>query len=151
MRNIKIGLQGILYDAKSSFMKGPALAPPLIRKAYQSESANYFSESGLELRPEIWDDKGDYEVKEYFDIEKHTSRNLDQNQPLISLGGDHSITYPVLKAVAKVHGPVNILHIDAHSDLYDEFEGDKYSHACPFARIMEEALANRLVQVGVRT
>ena len=44
-----------------------------------------------------------------------------------------------------------ILHIDAHADLYDEFEGDRYSHACPFARIMEEKLASRLVQVGIRT
>ena len=44
-----------------------------------------------------------------------------------------------------------MLHIDAHADLYDEFEGDRFSHACPFARIMEERLAARLVQVGIRT
>jgi len=151
MKNPKIGLQGILFDAKSSYMKGPALAPPLIKNAYKSDSANYFSESGIELRPEIWDDKGDYEVVDYFDIEKITAKNISKERPLITLGGDHSITYPILKAVTDFHGPVNILHIDAHSDLYDEFEGDKYSHACPFARIMEEKLANRLVQVGVRT
>ncbi len=70
---------------------------------------------------------------------------------MVTLGGDHSITYPILKAVNNVHGPVTILHIDAHSDLYDQFEGGKYSHACPFARIMEENLANRLVQIGIRT
>ncbi len=151
MKNHKIGLQGILFDAKSSYMKGPALAPPLIRNAYNNDSANYFSESGIELRPDIWDDKGDYEVVDYFDIEKITAKNISKEQPLITLGGDHSITYPILKAVTDFHGPVNILHIDAHSDLYDEFEGDKFSHACPFARIMEEELANRLVQVGVRT
>lgn len=151
MSNRKIGLQGILFDAKSSYLKGPALAPPLIRDAYNSESANYFSESGIELRPDSWDDKGDYEVADYFDIEKLTASNLDPNQPLITLGGDHSITYPILKAVTDQYGPVNILHIDAHSDLYDDFEGDKHSHACPFARIMEEQLANRLVQVGIRT
>src|SRR2546422_11218359 len=45
----------------------------------------------------------------------------------------------------------SILHFDAHPDLYPEFEGDRYSHACPFARIMEERLADRLVQVGIRT
>jgi len=44
-----------------------------------------------------------------------------------------------------------VLHVDAHPDLYDEFEGDRFSHACPFARIMEEGLARRLVQVGIRT
>ena len=46
---------------------------------------------------------------------------------------------------------LGILHLDAHPDLYDEFQGDRYSHACPFARIMEEGLADRLVQVGIRT
>jgi agmatinase len=94
---------------------------------------------------------GDFTIDDYFDIEKITARSLDSKQPLITLGGDHSITYPILKAITDLHGPVNILHIDAHSDLYGDFEGHKYSHACPFARIMEEELANRLVQVGVRT
>jgi agmatinase len=69
----------------------------------------------------------------------------------ISLGGDHSITYPIMRAIATHHRDVTILQIDAHGDLYDEFEGDRYSHACPFARILEERLASRLVQVGIRT
>jgi arginase len=68
----------------------------------------------------------------------------------VSLGGDHSVTYPVLRAV-RAHAPkLTIIHVDAHPDLYDEFEGDRFSHACPFARIMEEGLADRLVQVGIR-
>lgn len=151
MSGKKITLQGYLYDEKSSYLKGSALAPPLIREAYNCDSANYFSESGMELRPNVWDDKGDFEIESYFDIEKITRENLDQKKTLVTLGGDHSITYPILKAVNNVYGPVTILHIDAHSDLYDQFEGDKYSHACPFARIMEENLANRLVQIGIRT
>jgi agmatinase len=69
----------------------------------------------------------------------------------ISLGGDHSITWPLLRAIRSVHPELTILHIDAHADLYDEFEGDRCSHACPFARVMEEGLADRLVQVGIRT
>lgn len=151
MQNKIISLQGLLYDEKSSYLKGPSLAPPLIRNAYKSDSANCFSESGLELQPKVFNDLGDFTIDDYFDIERITTRNLDSKQPLITLGGDHSITYPILRAITDLHGPVNILHIDAHSDLYDEFEGDKYSHACPFARIMEEELVNRLVQVGVRT
>ncbi|EAR01193.1 agmatinase [Maribacter sp. HTCC2170] len=151
MKSDKIGLQGILFDAKSSFMQGPALAPPLIRKAYNSDSANYFTESGLELRPESFNDKGDFAIEKYFEIERITQKNLITDQPLITLGGDHSITYPIIKAMTNTYGPVSILHIDAHSDLYHEFEGDKYSHACPFARIMEDKLVNRLVQVGIRT
>ena len=147
----KIALQGILFDYKSSFMRGPAQAPPLIRKVYHSDSANYFSESGLEIHPDLFIDKGDFEIDEYFEIEKITTRNLTSGIPLVTLGGDHSITYPILKAFNRVYGQIEILHIDAHGDLYDEFEGDKYSHACPFARIMEDGLASRLVQVGIRT
>jgi arginase len=70
-------------------------------------------------------------------------------KPLV-LGGDHSITYPVLRAF-KDRGPLTILHFDAHGDIYDHYEGDRYSHACPFARVMDEALAVRLIQVGLRT
>jgi arginase len=76
---------------------------------------------------------------------------LLNNDKLLSLGGDHSVTYPIVKAVSKKYGRLNILHLDAHSDLYDQFEGNRFSHACPFARIMEEGLASRLVQVGIRT
>lgn len=147
----KITLQGILYDEKSSFLNGPALAPPKIRSLYNSPSANYFAENGLEILPESVDDKGDYKVSTYFDIEKLTYENIKSNKHLLTLGGDHSITYPVIKAFNKVHGAVDLIHIDAHADLYDIFEGDKYSHACPFARIMEEKLINRLIQIGIRT
>ncbi len=147
----KIALQGILYDKKSSYLKGPALAPPLIRKAYHSNSANYYAENGLEVLPDLFDDKGDFKITQYFDIQKVTLNNITKNVPLITLGGDHSITFPVLKAFHTVYGPLDILHIDAHGDLYDSFEEDKYSHACPFARIMEDGLASKLVQVGIRT
>ncbi len=149
--NPSIILQGLLYDENSSFLRGPAKAPPEIRAAYHSSSANYFAENGLEIRPETFEDKGDFKIEEYFDIEQITSTNLNKNIALITLGGDHSISYPVVKAFYKEHGPMDILHIDAHGDLYDSFDGDKYSHACPFARIMEEQLASRLVQIGVRT
>ncbi|MBT8204734.1 MAG: agmatinase family protein [Eudoraea sp.] len=147
----KLQLQGILYDDKSSFLKGPAQAPPLIRQAYKSDAFNFFAENGLEIRPEIIKDLGDLEVADYFDIAHYTDTHLNSRLPLITLGGDHSITYPLLQAFHRRYGPLEILHIDAHADLYDTFEGDRYSHACPFARIMESGLASRLVQVGIRT
>ncbi len=147
----KIALQGILYDEKSSFLRGPAKAPPEIRAAYHSSSANYFSENGLEVAPEVFKDKGDFRPKDYFEIERMTGDHLKGHHGIISLGGDHSVSYPVIRAIHAVYGPLNILHIDAHGDLYDSFDGDPHSHACPFARIMEEGLAKRLVQVGVRT
>ena len=68
-------------------------------------------------------------------------------RPLV-LGGDHSISYPVVRAVSeKLGGPVDVLHLDAHPDIFDAFEGNKYSHASSFARIMEGGYARRLLQV----
>jgi arginase len=149
--NKKILLQGILFDEKSSFMQGPAQAPPLIRKYFHSPSSNYFSETGKEITEETYEDLGDFKISRYQQIEKITSDNLQKGNHLLTLGGDHSITYPVLKALKEKHEEFQILHIDAHADLYDEFEGDPYSHACPFARIMNDRLASHLIQVGIRT
>ncbi len=147
----KITLQGILFDEKSSFLKGPGLAPPLIREAYHSDSSNYYAENGRFINPEIIDDKGDFLISHYFDIEKITSKNLSDQNSLLTLGGDHSITFPIIKAINSFYGKVDILHIDAHSDLYNELNGDPYSHACPFYHIMEKKLAENLYQVGIRT
>lgn len=147
----KIIIQGIQYDEKSSFQNGPRLAPPLIREALYSGSLNLFAENGISIAHESIVDKGDFKIAEYFDIEKVTGNHIGENAKILTLGGDHSITFPIIKAHAKKYSMLDILHIDAHADLYDNFEGDKYSHACPFARIMEHGFAARLVQVGIRT
>lgn len=84
-------------------------------------------------------------------IESGVRALIDSVARPLSLGGDHSVTYPVLRALgARIPG-LTILQVDAHPDLYDDYEGDRFSHACPFARIMEEKLASSLVQVGIRT
>ncbi|MEX0313727.1 MAG: agmatinase [Allomuricauda sp.] len=147
----KITVQGILYDEKSSFMRGPGLAPPLIREAYHSHSANYYAEDGSLIAPELFEDTGDHDIKDYFDISKTTSKNLEIGNPVITFGGDHSITFPIIQAFHSIHGKLDILHIDAHSDLYENFEGDPYSHACPFYNIMKNGFAENLYQVGIRT
>ena len=85
------------------------------------------------------------------EIEGFVSALLDQDLRPIFLGGDHSVTFPIIRAFRRKYRDLTILQFDAHTDLYDIFEGNRYSHACPFARIMEEGLANRLVQVGIRT
>ncbi len=146
-----ITLQGICYDEKSSFLKGPRKAPPLIREFLYSDSSNSFTELGTNIKTFDIQDTGDFTPTEYFDIQDITEKNCSIGSKLITLGGDHSITYPLLKAYSKVKGPFEILQIDAHGDLYHDFEGDPYSHACPFARIMEEGLATKLTQVGGRT
>jgi agmatinase len=149
MNNINI--QGLQWDAKSSFQRGPAQAPALIRKALFSDSMNLFSENGVSIENEMIRDEGDFEIKEYFDIERITREHLGKGNKILSLGGDHSVTFPIIKAYHDNFPKLDILHIDAHADLYHEYEGDPYSHACPFARIMENGFAVRLVQVGIRT
>ncbi|KAL5059450.1 hypothetical protein RYX36_031054 [Vicia faba] len=72
-------------------------------------------------------------------------------RPLV-LGGNHSISFPVIRAVSeKLGGPVDVLHIDAHPDNYDAFEGNIYSHASSFARVMEGDYVRRLLQVGIQS
>ena len=149
-------LLGLPYDASSSFLRGAAGAPALIRAALRSPSSNDWTESLLDLSvPGTLDDCGDLalpaDAAARDIIESGVRALLDRGARPILLGGDHSITYPILRAIGPRYPVLTILHIDAHPDLYDEFEGDRYSHACPFARIMEERLATRLVQVGIRT
>jgi len=154
MSQKKVSIVGIPYDEASSFLRGPAHAPAKIREAFRSDSANSFTESGTDLKdhPAITD-VGDLMIvnEAPISIENSIDKILTQYPKVLTLGGDHSITYPVVKAFAKKYSKLSILHLDAHADLYDFFEGNKYSHACPFARIMEEGLVNRLVQVGIRT
>ena len=144
-------IQGISYDEKSSYLLGASQAPPLIRKALQSGSMNMSAENVVRLNKLRDKDRGDFSITEYTDIEKITKQHLSEAKKVFTLGGDHSITFPIIQAFHERYPKLDILHIDAHTDLYDEFDGDPYSHACPFARIMEAKLAVRLVQVGIRT
>lgn len=151
-----VTLLGVPFDDYSSYMKGTAEAPPKIREALHSYSSNTFSESGIDItNPERYLDAGDIEFEDdsekYWQIEEVVQHLVDKGARVLSLGGDHSITYPVVKAFNSKYNKINILHFDAHPDLYDVFEDNPYSHACPFARIMEDNLASNLVQVGVRT
>jgi arginase len=150
-----IQLIGVPTDINASYLKGPAKAPARIRELFSSDMMNHVSESGVELGQDIlFEDAGDLLLdgnNEQEVIFNSVARALKGEHIPIILGGDHSITYPIIRAVAAHHGPVNILHIDAHPDLYETYKGNRFSHASPFARIMEDCLAQRLVQVGIRT
>jgi len=150
----KLALIGFRYDENSSYMKGASEAPPQIRAALRSEAWNLTSEDGTEL-DNVFFDAGDVEPPANGDmfllIENMISTLLNDGLSPISLGGDHSITYPIVRAFARKYKHLSILHFDAHPDLYETFQGNRLSHASPFARIMEERLVKRLVQVGVRT
>lgn len=150
-----VALLGVPYDANSSFLRGGALAPARIRETFHNGSMNMTTEQGVDLSAGGWQDVGDVALSpEPGDLPALTTavdQLVGRGHRVLALGGDHSVTYPILRATAAHLQPFTVLHIDAHPDLYDSLDGNRYSHACPFARTMEDGLAARLVQVGIRT
>ena len=154
----RLALLGLPQDDNSTFLRGPRLAPPLIRTALVSPSANMFAETGMDLGAEaLWRDAGDLPLSGLTGQDAHDAIHdgvaaiLARGQAVISLGGDHSVSWPAVRAHAAQYPGLTILHLDAHPDLYDSMEDNPFSHASPFARIMESGCVARLVQVGIRT
>jgi arginase len=168
-------LLGIPFDAYSSYLCGAAEAPAKIRGALRCDASNLWTELGVDLGAAgAYEDAGDLALADFprsrktgetqinetpgtpkqepfAAIEAGVRALLEQGKQPVLLGGDHSITFPIVKAFARRYPELTIFHFDAHPDLYDQFEGNQLSHACPLARIMEVGLAKRLVQVGIRT
>ncbi|MGB7296982.1 MAG: agmatinase [Candidatus Aminicenantales bacterium] len=152
----ELAIVGVPFDEKSSYLRGAAGGPAAIRASSTGKARNPVTELGVDLEHDtVIVDLGDIDTsgdvdKTFLRIETAVAAIIRKKAKPIILGGDHSITYPILKAVAGAYRAVDILHFDAHPDLYEDLYGDRLSHACPFARIMENGLAKSLVQVGVR-
>jgi agmatinase len=95
----------------------------------------------------LWGDSEDMLAK----VEDHAARITAAGKTLVSLGGDHFVTLPLLRGHAKTHGVLSLIHFDAHTDTYDEEE--KYNHGCMFFRAPREGLvdASKSIQIGIRT
>jgi arginase len=149
-------LLGIPLDHNSSFLRGTAQAPPLIREAFHSDHWNKTTETRVDLGTAgIFEDAGDLPAMDAADaftrIVETITKIVEAGKRPVSLGGDHSITAPILRAIGKRIPAITLVHFDAHPDLYADYEGNPHSHASPFARIMEEQLVHRLIQIGIRT
>jgi agmatinase len=139
----------------SSHLRAEAGAPQRIADALVRDEGNPYAENGADL--------GDRRNVEYIgalalecDDEFERIRRVAEavvrsDRMPIFLGGDHSVTYPIIAGLHAVRGRLPIVHFDAHPDLYDELLGNRLSHASPFARIMENGLASDLWQYGIRT
>ncbi|MEP1124587.1 MAG: agmatinase family protein [Ilumatobacter sp.] len=152
-----ISLLGIALDANSSFLAGCALGPDAIRAALHSASGNDANEASVHVTP-LLDDVGDVSIANergsHADADAITAAvrgQLAAGRQLITLGGDHSVTYPILRAFREVHDDLTVVHVDAHPDMYDDLDGNPLSHASPFARALEEGCMTKLVQLGIRT
>ncbi|MFH0713433.1 MAG: agmatinase [Candidatus Micrarchaeota archaeon] len=143
------------YDSTASYRAGTREGPNAIISS--SRQLELFD---LELDKNIFDEVGIYTLDELEPNVDSPRKNCDNvrnaveyvvenNKLPIVLGGDHSITFGSVEAVKKKFQNVSILHFDAHSDLRDEFDGSKYSHACVMRRVSE--LGVKIVQVGIRS
>lgn len=152
-----ISLLGVPLDANSSHRFGPAGGPAAIRAALGSGSHNSVSEATVEVIS-LLDDVGDVEVTNEVGstadadaITAFVATQLAAGRRTITLGGDHSITFPILRAFAGTTDRLTVVQIDAHPDLYDDLDGNPLSHASPFARALEAGCMTNLVQIGIRT
>jgi len=152
-----LGIIGVPFDEKSSFIRGAAAGPGAIRRVSTGKTYNADTELEVDLAEEtVLVDLGDVDTsgdadKTFGEIEKTVAEVVNRGAIPIILGGDHSITYPAVKGMASRFKCLDILHLDAHPDMYEELYGDRLSHACPLARILEDGLVKQLVQVGQRS
>lgn len=150
-----VSILGIPYDDDSSFLRGCSQGPTAIRKAIHCPSSNYFAEDETDLENHSRvHDAGDVDLSvdnPRNNIELAIAQQLALERRVLSLGGDHSVTFPILKSYAAKFGAINLIQFDAHPDLYDELDGNRFSHACPFARAHEAGLIQRHIQIGIRT
>ena len=150
---------GLPTDSHSSFLRGAAAAPALIRAALALRPLQRGRrESGWSSALDILlDDAGDLAARRgggrfrRGSRRRRRGRGRDGRACRCSSAATIWSPFRSSRGSPRCTGRSNILHFDAHPDLYDDFEGDPLSHASPFARIMERGLARRLVQVGIRT
>lgn len=148
-------LLGCPLDATSSFRPGTRFGPESIRRASWTletyspyfrgdlEDTRFHDAGNLELR------MGDLPYSLEL-IENAASNVLEKDKKLLVLGGEHLVTYPIMKAVKKRFGDVQVVHFDAHCDLRDEYEGQRLSHATVMKRVMELGIT-RILHVGIRS
>ncbi|CAN5539890.1 agmatinase [soil metagenome] len=153
-----VAVVGVPFDAGVSYRPGARFGPAHIRQSSRllrpynpAQDVSPFAEQQVA-------DAGDIAVNP-FDVqaaiaavEAGADVLLDQAGRLLTLGGDHTIALPLLRSVAKRHGPVAVLHFDAHLDTWDTYFGEPYTHGTPFRRASEEGLidSERSLHVGIR-
>lgn len=150
-----ITMLGCPLDATSSFRGGTRFAPDSIRRAsWTLETYSPYLKKDLE---EIaFYDSGNLELplgdllSSLNLIEAAISEAMVEGKKILVLGGEHLLTYPVLKAVKKRFTAIQLVHFDAHCDLRDQYEGQKLSHATAIKRVKELGIA-KIHQVGIRS
>ena len=148
----RVAVLPVPYEATTSYVKGTARGPQAILDAshqvelYDEELRRETYRAGVVTLPAVEAAGLSYEqVAERIGAAAHPV--LAEGKLLVALGGEHSITPPLVDACAAVHGPLCVLQLDAHADLRDTYDGTPHSHACALRRVRER---HEAVQVGIR-
>jgi agmatinase len=157
-RGLDVAIVGVPYDGGTSYRPGARLGPREIRsQSSRIRPYSYFQKIApfdvLNVA-----DVGDVDAppvsieKAYEAIEARIGEIADAGVRPLVVGGDHSISLPILRALARRHGPLALVQFDAHIDTWDEYFGGKYFHGTPFRRAIEEGIVDgrRFIQVGIR-
>jgi agmatinase len=155
---LDVALLGIPYDGGTSYRTGARYGPRHIRD--QSSLIRPWNPA-LKVAPFERlrvADYGDVDVAPvsiegtFAAIERDVGALVQAGVTPLSVGGDHSVTLPILRALARRHGPLALVHFDAHPDTWDEYFGSKHFHGTTFRRAVEEGLVDgrRIIQIGIR-
>jgi len=156
--HVDVGVLGVPFDSGVSYRPGARFGPSAVREASRLlQGYNQFQEVAPFAVQQVADlgdvDANPFDIAEALtSIERRANDLADDGTCLVTIGGDHTIALPLLRAVSRVHGPVALLHFDAHLDTWDTYFGQRYTHGTPFLRAHEEGLlsAEHLSHVGVR-
>ena len=155
---LDVAFVGVPLDIGTSNRPGARLAPRQIR-----DESRMLRPYNMATRAAPFDslriaDVGDVPIntfnllKSMDIIEQHYERLLATGAIPLTMGGDHTIVLPILRALKRKHGPIGLVHVDAHADINDDMFGEKIAHGTPFRRAVEEGLLDgkRVVQIGIR-
>ncbi|MCI0350249.1 MAG: arginase family protein, partial [Acidobacteriales bacterium] len=154
-RDTRLVFAGLACDRQSSFSRGCARGPTHIRNSYISDCYNSTTESGVDLAgrvADLGDLGGAASWKKTAARYESRARSIFAEGKLpFFAGGDHAVSIPVARALAALGRPVHVVQLDAHPDLYPEYENDRESHACVAARLLEMEHIASVTQMGIRT
>ena len=162
-----VAVVGVGWDEGTTSRSGARMGPRALREAstmyaFQHDAEPFWDgEAGVELLGGVrWADCGDVALGPMWSPERYHNAVVDRLRPImkaglfpVTLGGDHSIGYPVLKALYQSRGgkPVHLVQFDTHMDYWDEESGSRFSHASPIIRSHEAGFLSSLTQYGIRS
>ena len=156
--DLDVGIFGVPFDLGTSNRPGARFGPRGIREESVMIRPYNMATRAAPFDSLRIDDLGDVATNAFDKddsiarIEAFADNLLAHGLTTVAIGGDHTIVLPMLRAMKKIHGPVGLVHVDAHTDINDEMFGEKIAHGTPFRRAVEEGLldCDRVVQIGVR-